>query len=132
MSKVLATGAAVSALACLTDHYDRLRMQRYVVPGITQADGSPLEVFFDPPTNAQGGEIQRRANGSTQLTTLYTVLLLAKDKGGNRMFDDKAETVQALTENVPGKVLTGIAAAIMSFTGQADLGNSSGKPPTPD
>ncbi|PYG32417.1 hypothetical protein [Pelagimonas varians] len=119
-------------LNALTDHYNRLRLQCYVVPGITQADGGPLEIYYDPPTNAQGNEIQTRAKGNTALTTLYTVLLLAKDKDGNRLFDDSAGTVQALTENVPGRVLTGIAAAIMTFSDGAKLGNSSSPAPTPD
>ncbi|MQQ09109.1 hypothetical protein GFB49_11640 [Epibacterium sp. SM1979] len=113
------------ALTSLTQHYDRLRNQTFTVPGVTKSDGEPLVIYFDPPTNAQAAQVRARAGNAQDEAriTLYTVLLLAKDKDGNRLFDDKAETVQALTENVPGRILTQIANAIMRFSSVPDLGN---------
>lgn len=112
------------ALTSLTQHYDRLRNQTFTVPNVTKADGKPLVIHFDPPTNADGNMIRQRAGTSNEAKiTLYTVIYLAKDENGNRMFEDNAETVQALTENVPGRVLTQIANAIMSFSSLPELGN---------
>jgi hypothetical protein len=112
------------ALTALTGHYDRLRNQTFTVPGVTRADGKPLVVHFNPPTNAEGQRIRQRAGISDEAkVTLYTVIFLAKDENGNRLFEDDAETVKALTENVPGRVLAQIANAIMRFSTEADLGN---------
>ncbi|MBO9467062.1 hypothetical protein J7443_17595 [Tropicibacter sp. R15_0] len=115
-----------SAISVLTDHFARLGLQCYEVPGVKTAEGEPLKIYFTPPTNAQGNAIAERAKGNAAQTTLYTVLLLSKDEAGNRLFEENAATVQALTEQVPGRILTLIATAIMKFTGQTDLGNSSG------
>lgn len=112
------------ALSALTTHYDRLRGQTFTVPGVTQSDGTPLVIHFDPPTNADGQNIRKRAGTSDEAKiTLYTVIFLAKNPDGTRMFEDNAATVQALTENVPGRVLAQIANAIMRFSSEADLGN---------
>lgn len=111
-------------LNALTTHYDRLRNQRFTVPGVTRADGKPLVIHFDPPTNADGQRIRARAGVADEAKiTLYTVIHLAKDENGKRLFEDNAETVKALTENVPGRVLAQIANAIMRFSSEADLGN---------
>lgn len=112
------------ALSALTAHYDKLRSQKFPVPGVTKSDGKPLVVYFDPPTNAQGQQIRQRAGSTDEAKiTLYTVIYLAKDENGNRMFEDDAATVQALTENVPGRTLAQIANAIMRFSSEAELGN---------
>lgn len=112
------------ALSALTAHYDRMRRQSYTVPGVTQEDGTPLVIWYDPPTNADGQKIRARAGTQDEAkVTLYTVIYLAKDENGNRLFQDNAETVKALTENVPGKVLAGIARTIMSVAEVQDLGN---------
>lgn len=114
------------ALGALTGHYDKLRNQSYTVPGVTKSDGTPLVIYFDPPTNADAQRIQAKVGlGSRDeaLITLWTVIYHAKDENGARMFDEDAKTVQALTEQVPGRVLAGIASAIMRFTPVADLGN---------
>jgi len=112
------------ALLSLTQHYDRLRNQTFTVPGVTTAEGKPLVIHFDPPTNADGQKIRQRAGTTDEAKiTLYTVIFLAKDESGKRLFEDNAETVKALTENVPGRVLAQIAGAIMRFSSVSDLGN---------
>ena len=111
-------------LNALTQHYDRLRKQKFTVPGVTKSDGKPLVIYFDPPTNADGQKVRNRAGIKDEAKiTLYTVIYLAKDENGARLFEDNAETVQALSENVPGKVLAQIANAIMRFSEGAELGN---------
>jgi hypothetical protein len=113
------------ALSALTGHFDRLRGQTFTVPGVTQSNGAPLVIHFDPPTNADGQRIRSRAGVTDEAKiTLYTVIFLARNADGTRMFEDNAETVKALTENVPGRVLAQIANAIMRFSPEADLGNS--------
>lgn len=112
------------ALAALTSHYDKLRSQKFTVPGVIKSDGKPLVVYYDPPTNAQSQQIRQRAGTTDEAKiTLYTVIFLAKDENGNRLFEDNAETVQALTENVPGRTLAQIATAIMRFSSETELGN---------
>lgn len=111
-------------LKTLTGHYDRLRGQTFTVPGVTRSDGTPLVIHFDPPTNADAQKIAARAGVRDDARiTLYTVIYLAKNPDGSAMFSDDAETVQALSENVPGRVLSQIAGAIMRFSPGADLGN---------
>lgn len=113
------------ALLALTKHYERLKGQTYTVPGVTKADGTPLVIHFDPPTAAQGASVRQRAGRTDEAKiTLYTVIELSKNPDGTRMFSDDAETVQALSENIPGRILTGIATAIMTVTTVKDLGNS--------
>lgn len=113
------------ALSALTAHYDKLRRQSFTVPGVTKSDGTPLVIYFDPPTNADGQKIRRQAGATDEAKiTLWTVIYLAKDEAGQRMFSEDAETIKALTENVPGRVLAQIANAIMRFSPEADLGNS--------
>lgn len=113
-----------NALSALTGHYEKLRNQTFEVPGVTQSDGKPLVIHYDPPTNADGQMVKKRAGATNEgQITLYTVIYLAKNPDGSRMFEDNADTVQALTEQVPGRVLTQIAAAIMSFSSGAALGN---------
>jgi len=112
------------ALSTLTGHYEKLRGQTFEVPGVSKADGKPLVIHYDPPTNAEGQMIRKRAGATDEgKVTLYTVIYLAKNADGSRMFDDDAATVQALTEQVPGRILGQIARAIMSFSSEADLGN---------
>lgn len=112
------------ALSALTTHYDRLRGQKYPVPGVIMSDGKPLVVHFDPPTQAQGQMVRKRAGVSDEgKVSLYTVIYLAKKPDGSRMFEDDAATVQALTEEVGGVVLGMIARAIMSLSTEAKLGN---------
>ncbi|MBT8169874.1 hypothetical protein [Falsiruegeria litorea] len=113
-----------NALTALTDHYDRLRNQTFPVPGVTKSDGKPLVIHFDPPTNAQAQRIRKQAGTTDEAQiTLWTVIFLAKDENGKRMFDETAETIQALTENVPGRVLASISNAIMRFSPETKLGN---------
>lgn len=113
------------ALSCLTAHYDKLRNQSYTVPGVTKSDGTPLVVFFNPPTNIDAQNVRAQAGTTDDAKiTLWTVIYLAKNEDGSRMFGEDAETVKALSENVPSRVLAGIASHIMRFTPEAKLGNS--------
>lgn len=114
-----------AALDLLTEHFERLRGQSFEVPGVRDAKGSPLVVYFDPPTNRDATLVKSRAGGGKDETklALYTVIYLAKDEAGRRLFEDNAATVQALTERVSGATLGAIATAIMSASSQADLGN---------
>ncbi|MEM7722489.1 MAG: hypothetical protein AAF376_08950 [Pseudomonadota bacterium] len=111
------------ALDILTTHYQRQVGQSFVVPGVTNEDGEPFTIYFDPPTNRQAQTIRGRAGTDEAKLTLYTVIYLAKDKDGNRLFEDNAETVQGLTESVSGAVLGQMAAAIMKVSDLEDLGN---------
>lgn len=112
------------ALSILTGHYEKLRGQTFEVPGVLRADGKPLVIHYDPPTNAEGQMIRKRAGATDEgKVTLYTVIYLAKNADGTRMFEDNAETVRALTEQVPGRILGQIARAIMNFSSADDLGN---------
>lgn len=111
-------------LSTLTAHFERLKGQSYEVPGVTQSDGTPLVIYYDPPTNAQGNAIRQRAgaNGSNEAAmTLHTVIALSKDKDGNRLFNDDAATMKALSESVPGSILTKIATAILYTSKVPDL-----------
>ncbi|MEM8849248.1 MAG: hypothetical protein AAGE03_04350 [Pseudomonadota bacterium] len=110
-------------LALLTAHYERLKGQTYTVPGVTQADGSPLVIHFDPPTNAQAAAIERRAGGrhDEAKMTLYTVIECARGPDGKRLFEDNAQTVQGLTEGVPATILKKMALAILNASTVADL-----------
>ncbi len=112
------------ALDLLTAHYERQRGQFFEVPGIKTADGEPFTIYFDPPTNREAAAVRARAGEDEAKLTLYTVIYLAKDMGGNRLFEDNAATVQALTEQVSGAVLGQMAAAIMKVSDPDDLGNS--------
>ncbi|MGX0875924.1 hypothetical protein ACSSV4_000596 [Roseovarius sp. MBR-154] len=113
-----------NALEALKAHYARMRSQKMAVPEITDPEtGAPLVVYFDPPTNAQAQMVQARAGGSDGRLTLYTVIYLAKDAEGKRLFEDDAPTVKALSEDVDGGVLARIAARIMGRTSPEDLGN---------
>lgn len=114
---------AGAALDILTAHYERMRGQKFEVPGITGPDGEPLVVYYDPPTNAMAQKIRKRAGDDEAKLTLYTVIYMAKNADGSPMFEENAATVRALTENVKGTILAQIAQAIMSVTEVPDLGN---------
>lgn len=112
----------IDTLSTLTAHYQRLRGQSFEVPGVTTADGTPLVIYFDPPTNADGQRIRQRAGTTDEAKiTLHTVIALAKDADGKRLFEDNAETVRALTEEVPGRILSQIAQAILRTSTVPDL-----------
>lgn len=116
----------MDAVKALTAHYAAMRGQKMAIREITDPEtGDPLVIHFDPPTNAQAAMVQARAQASDASLTLYTVLLLAKDAEGKRMFEDNAETMRALSESVDGAVLSRIASRIMGRGGDAesDLGN---------
>lgn len=115
----------MTALSALTAHFDKLKSQSFEVPGVTQADGTPLVVYFNPPTNAEATRLEAQVGTrrSDAKITLWTVILLARNADGSRMFSEDAETVQALSERVPSRVLAQIANAIMGVTPRAALGN---------
>lgn len=115
----------MNALDMLTAHFERMRMQKVEIKSARDADGNPLVVYFDAVTNAKAQEVIARAgaNASRTRLVLYTVIYLAKNADGSRMFEDNAATVQALSEGVDGNILAVIADAIMSQTGFDDLGN---------
>ncbi|MEL7166694.1 MAG: hypothetical protein AAGL96_14580 [Pseudomonadota bacterium] len=113
-----------TALTTLTTHYDRLRNQKFTVPGVTTSEGEPLVIYFDPPTQAESIKVRNQAGTTDDAkVALWTVIYLAKDKDGNRLFDESAATIQALTEQVPSQIIGQIANAILRFTPVADLGN---------
>lgn len=116
-------GTAAPALDLLTAHFERMKGQTYTVPGIKGPDGKPLVVYFDPPTSAAGARVRRRAGTDEQKITLHTVMEFARNADGTPMFPESADTVRALTECVSGKVLSGIAMAILSASDVEDLGN---------
>ena len=115
----------MSAIDLLTAHFERMRGQKYTVPGVTDAEGKPFVIHFDPPTNRDAAQVKARSGGGTDQgkLALYTVIYLAKDAEGKRLFEDNAATVQALTERVNGATLNLMAQAIMQAGAVTDLGN---------
>lgn len=114
-----------NALDLLTQHFERLRGQKFEVPGIRDASGNPLVIYYDPPTNADAAMIRRRSGGGKDEAklALYTVIYLAKGADGKRLFADDAATVQALSERVSGAHLNTMASAIMRVSTADELGN---------
>lgn len=116
-------GTITPALDLLTAHFERMRGRSYTVPGITGRDGKPLVVYFDPPTTASAARVKRRAGDDEAKLTLHTVMEFARTADGAPMFPESAATVQALTEGVSAKVLSGIAMAILAPVDVEELGN---------
>ena len=84
---------------------------------------SELEVWAAPPTARDAANVERRAKGSSSRMALFTVIYLAKDAEGRRLFQDDAATVAALENEVSAEVIAELAAKIMAVSEVADLGN---------
>lgn len=119
------------ALQLLTDHFERQRGRAIPVPEIIDPEtGQPLVVYADPITTELAQKISHEAKGRDKDLPMWTVIYAAKDKDGNRLFDDSVETRAALKKQVDGQILGKLAADIMG--GDSDLGNSSTPATTPD
>ncbi|QDF14259.1 tail assembly chaperone [Dinoroseobacter phage vB_DshS-R4C] len=111
-------------LSVLSEHHRRLAGSFVEIEEIPDPEtGTPLRVYYDPPTQAQMAKVQSRAKGRESDLVFYTVLLLAKDAEGKPMFEDNAQTQLTLREHVSGAILGKIGKAILGLTAEDDLGN---------
>jgi hypothetical protein len=108
-----------AALDKLTAHYERLGKRALAVD---LGGGERLEFYATPPTAREAAQVQARAKGNPARLSLFTVIYMAKDASGARLFQDDAATVAALENGVAAEVIADMAAQIMDVSEVAELG----------
>mgnify|MGYP006275127423 CR=1 FL=1 len=108
------------ALDQLTAHYARMGRRRIAVD---LGGGEEFVCFAAPPTARDAAAVERRAKGSSAKMALYTVIYMARDAEGGRLFQDDAETVAKLENAVSAEIVADLASQIMAVAEVSELGN---------
>lgn len=94
---------------------------------MTVAEWGGVEIYWRPPSLAKREEIQRRAGKSDSRATAVTVLLLATDAEGNRLFAD--DDLAGLESLDGGEVVGRVAKEMLGIEEAETAGEQSA--PTP-
>lgn len=121
----MANPATVQIMEAARQHFARQGSELIEVPE-WGAPGNPVKIKFNPISARDRRNIDARAGKGAHRAAMFTVLLYARDpQSGELMFEDNAETVKWLDQEVDPGVVEAIA---LKMLGQDETG---GKSPAP-